>query len=268
VRNLDLQDVARISELGGLGATSPEKNVDVVTQHDTLTGRRNMSRQSGLLLSFQGNQPLEAPSNFRRKAYFAGKRVLDIVLAGGALLLLSPALLTIALAIRITSPGNALFRQPRIGYRGKTFTILKFRTMYTDRSDIGGSRQASLDDDRVTPLGRVLRRGSLDELPQLLNIMLGDMSLVGPRPYPLDMLIEGRRYEDLAPYYWMRHSVLPGLSGWAQANGLRGATDSAAEARNRLDHDIAYVQNASLLLDLAIVLKTVRREFLHKGTGY
>jgi len=226
VRNFDVQDVAGINDLGDFGATSPGQDLAAGDQQRGLTARREPSSQSGLLLSFDGDQPVEIPDGFRRRTYFAAKRTLDIVVAGAALVLLSPLLLGITFAISVSTRGGAFFPQPRVGYGGKTFTILKFRTMYSNKSDVGGRRQASIDDDRVTPLGRVLRRGNLDELPQLLNIIAGDMSLVGPRPYPLDMEIEGKRYEDLVPYNLLRFSVSPGLSVLAQANCLRGPTHS------------------------------------------
>jgi lipopolysaccharide/colanic/teichoic acid biosynthesis glycosyltransferase len=266
---VDLSDVIQTSATDGRDSNSPIQIFNAAERQPAPAPEPVVAvGQSGLPLVFAHGRPTEVADSPRRRAYFRAKRGLDIVLASGALLLLSPALLIITLAIMAGSPGGALFRQPRVGFRGRQFTILKFRTMYADRSDIGGSRQASADDDRVTPIGRKLRKGNLDELPQLINIIRGDMSLVGPRPYPLDMTIEGTRYEDHVPYYDMRFSVPPGLSGWAQANGLRGATEDAASARVRVDHDIAYVQNASLWLDLRILWRTARREFLGGGTGF
>jgi lipopolysaccharide/colanic/teichoic acid biosynthesis glycosyltransferase len=192
---------------------------------------------------------------------------MDIVLSGAAILALLPLLVGVALAIRLTSPGPALFVQRRGGWDGRTFQMLKFRTMFIDRSDADGVAQAVRDDPRVTPVGAFLRRTSLDELPQLFNILRGDMSVVGPRPHPIAMQAAGVRYEQLVPYYDKRGVMRPGLSGWAQVNGLRGPTDKAGPAIARIEHDLAYVQNFSLWLDIRIIAGTLRREFLG-GSGF
>ena len=184
------------------------------------------------------------------------KRVMDVVLAVLALVVLGPALILLAIAIRLTSKGPALFRQDRDGLNGRVISVYKFRSMYIDRGEAG-----------VTPLGRFIRRTSIDELPQLLNVIRGDMSLVGPRPHPVGLLAAGGPYETLVPYYHARHVMKPGISGWAQANGLRGSTDDATMARARIEHDIAYIQNFNLLLDIRIMIRTVQREFV-TGTGY
>jgi lipopolysaccharide/colanic/teichoic acid biosynthesis glycosyltransferase len=138
--------------------------------------------------------------------------------------------------------------------------------MRLDATDLSGVRQTAPDDDRVTPVGRFLRTTSIDELPQLWNILRGDMSVIGPRPMVKGQLAAGSSYRQVVPYYDYRHMVRPGLSGWAQANGLRGPTTDAVSARQRIDHDCAYVQNVSLALDLKIILQTIRREFL-TGSG-
>jgi lipopolysaccharide/colanic/teichoic acid biosynthesis glycosyltransferase len=144
--------------------------------------------------------------------------------------------------------------------------MLKFRTMYDDHADPTGQAQTRPDDERITPVGRLLRRTSIDELPQLINVITGDMSLVGPRPHVAGMLAAGIDYAELVPYYNLRHTMRPGLSGWAQANGLRGPTDSAEIARARIDHDIAYIQNFSIWLDLKIIWLTLVKEFV-TGSG-
>jgi lipopolysaccharide/colanic/teichoic acid biosynthesis glycosyltransferase len=144
--------------------------------------------------------------------------------------------------------------------------MLKFRTMFVDAGDASGIVQTTANDSRVTPLGRFLRAKSIDELPQLFNVLVGDMSIVGPRPHVEGMLAGGRPYEELVPYYRLRHHMRPGLSGWAQANGLRGPTTDAAVAKARIDHDLAYIQNFSLMLDAEIIVLTIKREFF-TGTG-
>jgi lipopolysaccharide/colanic/teichoic acid biosynthesis glycosyltransferase len=194
------------------------------------------------------------------------KRALDIALALLALVVLSPLLVGTAIGIKLTSRGPVLISQLRDGRAGTPFRMLKFRTMFHDMGDLSGVRQTTTGDCRITPLGRWLRRRSIDELPQLCNVLLGDMSLVGPRPHPIGMQAAGRRYDELVPYYTHRHAMRPGLSGWAQCNGLRGPTDDPDRARARIDHDLAYIQNFNLWLDMRIIVKTLARE-LPRGTG-
>ena len=201
-----------------------------------------------------------------RRLHLAGKRVFDVLVAVAALLVLGPLLIGLALAIKATSRGPVLFRQAREGHFGRSFMALKFRTMAATRCDRTGLMQTAANDQRVTALGRVMRRTSLDELPQLFNVLWGDMSLVGPRPHVSGMLAGGMSYRDLVPYYDYRLIMRPGLTGWAQANGWRGPTDRAENAMARIDHDVAYIQNFSLWLDLRIVWQTLRWEFL-SGTG-
>lgn len=195
------------------------------------------------------------------------KRGMDIVLATAALFTLFPLLIIVALAIKITSPGPVLFVQFRDGIRGTTFPMFKFRTMYAHLGDASGVKQTKRNDPRITRIGAFLRRTSIDELPQLFNILRGDMSVIGPRPHPIEMLAAGKAYRALVPYYDMRHAVRPGLSGWAQANGYRGLTGDSKDAIDRINHDIAYIQNFSLLLDLRIIMHTISREFL-SGSGF
>lgn len=194
------------------------------------------------------------------------KRGFDIGTALTLLVVLMPGLLLIAAAIKLTSPGPVLFRQQRYGLNNELFEILKFRSMSVESADTSGIRQTQAGDPRVTPLGRILRRSSLDELPQLINVLRGDMSLVGPRPHVPGMLAADRLYEDLVPYYFERHRVRPGVTGLAQANGLRGSTKDAAVATARIDQDVAYVENWSLMLDMRILWTTAKSEFL-SGSG-
>ena len=199
-------------------------------------------------------------------ALFSMKRVIDVMGAGSALLFFAPLFISIAVAIKLTSPGPVLFSQRRYGYRSRLFRIYKFRTMYTHLGDRAGTRQALRGDPRVTRIGRMLRATSLDELPQLLNVLKGDMSLVGPRPHVPGMLANGMLYEELVPYYFQRHTVRPGITGLAQVSGFRGDTTKASDAVARVDCDIHYIENWSPWMDVKIILKTCQREFL-SGSG-
>lgn len=181
------------------------------------------------------------------------KRAIDLLVSVPLLILLSPVMLVIAILIKVTSPGGpVLFRQPRVGLRDKRFTVYKFRSMIPDAEARTGPVVAAPKDDRCTPVGRWLRRLSLDELPQLWNIVRGDMSLVGPRPMPI-FLVE--RFSEEIPRYLERHQVRPGLTGWAQVNDLRGGELFETRAM----YDIYYVENWSLALDLKILALTAGR---------
>jgi len=182
-----------------------------------------------------------------------GKRAIDITGAFFALLLFLPLLLCIALAVRLESGGPVIFRQRRTGHQGKIFTIYKFRTM-TVAEDCGNVRQATKGDARVTAIGGVLRKLSLDELPQFLNVLKGDMSLVGPRPHAL---AHDDYYGDLIPTYVDRFRAKPGLTGLAQVNGLRGEIQDLRCMRDRIGADNLYIDSWSLGLDIAILAKTV-----------
>jgi polysaccharide biosynthesis protein PslA len=196
----------------------------------------------------------------------AMKRIFDLVGASLALLFFAPLLIAIALAIKATSSGPVFFRQARYGQRNRLFRIYKFRTMYAHLGDAAGVRQAVNNDDRVTPVGRFLRQTSLDELPQLFNVLKGEMSLVGPRPHVPGMLAGGMVYEDLVPYYFQRHMVRPGITGLAQVSGCRGSTAHRASAIARIDLDLDYIVIWSHRLDLRIIGRTIVTEFL-SGNG-
>jgi putative colanic acid biosynthesis UDP-glucose lipid carrier transferase len=180
------------------------------------------------------------------------KRALDLAIAIPALLLLSPLLLVLALIVRLDAGGPVLFRQTRLGKDGKPFDIFKFRTM-TVLENGDTVVQAKVDDVRVTASGKWLRASSLDELPQLLNIIAGDMSLVGPRPHARAHDVH---YAGLIANYTLRQTVKPGLTGWAQVNGHRGETPTLDTMRARVDFDIWYAKNAGVLLDLTILART------------
>jgi len=174
----------------------------------------------------------------------------------------------IAIAIKLTSPGPVLFRQLRYGLNNELFKIYKFRTLYVEKSDQSGVNQIQRHDPRVTPFGRILRRWNLDELPQLLNVVKGDMSLVGPRPHVPEMLAAGVVYEELVPYYFQRHRVRPGITGLAQAMGFRGSTEDATLAIARIDMDLKYINSWSFQFDLWILVETARKELIAAGNGH
>ncbi|MFD1694347.1 sugar transferase [Roseibium aestuarii] len=208
------------------------------------------------------------PSSERSRAYrLPLKRTLDVAGAIGGLVMLSPLLVIVAATIRVTSPGPVLFKQLRYGLNGELFTVLKFRTMHLAQTDESGVQQTQKNDPRVTPIGRFLRRSSFDELPQLWNVLRGDMALVGPRPHVPNMLAAGVRYEDFDHRYMNRHKVRPGITGLAQVNGYRGETTDAHAARMRLRYDLEYVDGYSNRKDIEILFKTVWREFF-RGSGY
>lgn len=199
--------------------------------------------------------------------HFVAKRCFDIVVAAAALVMLSPFFAVVAILIKLDSKGDVLFRQQRWGKGNSIITVLKFRSMAEDLGDITGIAQTVIDDPRLTRMGRILRKTNIDELPQLINILIGDMSLVGPRCHAVGMRAAGVLYEDLVPEYHARHRVRPGLTGLAQVRGFRGPTDTAFKARARIKSDLYYIENFSLFLDVQIMLRTVRNE-LSGGTGF
>jgi exopolysaccharide biosynthesis polyprenyl glycosylphosphotransferase len=181
------------------------------------------------------------------------KTVEDYLLASLALLLLSPLLILVAVAIKLDSPGPVFFMQPRLGFNNRRFEIYKFRSMYHCEVPEHRVRQASKGDPRVTRVGRFIRRTSIDELPQLLNVLNGTMSLVGPRPHALS---HNEEFAEQVRGYFARHRVKPGITGWAQVNGFRGETDTVEKIKARVEHDVYYAENWSLLFDLRILLMT------------
>jgi Undecaprenyl-phosphate glucose phosphotransferase len=186
------------------------------------------------------------------------KRGEDLLIAGTALLFLSPVLLLTALLVRLSSPGPIFFVQPRIGFNNELIKVLKFRTMYAEQSDLKAEQTTTADDPRVTPIGRVLRRLSLDELPQLFNVIRGDMSLVGPRPHATHMKVGDRYYQDAVRGYAGRHRVKPGITGLAQVKGVRGEIRTVDRAKLRVEYDTKYIDGWSVWLDLWILTLTFR----------
>lgn len=185
------------------------------------------------------------------------KRAFDLAITIPLLVLLAVPLLLIALAIRIESKGPAVFRQVRVGQGSRQFRIFKFRSMRLETSDADGNRSTARDDDRITRIGRFIRRTSIDELPQLLNVLRGDMSLIGPRPHALGSLAGAALFWEVTDRYWMRHALKPGITGLAQIRGFRGATERAEDLEQRLRCDLEYLENWSLGRDFLILVKTL-----------
>ena len=189
------------------------------------------------------------------------KRVSDIVLSGLILLLISPILLILALGVKLSSPGPIIFRQRRTGLDGEIIEVYKFRSMRaTDDGPV--VKQATRDDPRITPFGAIIRRTSLDELPQFINVLQGRMSIVGPRPHAV---AHNEQYRKLVKAYMARHKVKPGITGWAQVNGLRGETDTLDKMAARIEYDLEYLRNWTLGLDLLIIVRTVKLVFFDRG---
>jgi exopolysaccharide biosynthesis polyprenyl glycosylphosphotransferase len=191
------------------------------------------------------------------------KRLIDVVLASIALVFLLPVMLLTAIAIKLDGPGPVIFRQFRKGFNGQQFAMLKFRTMSVQENGATVT-QATRNDPRVTGIGKLLRASSIDELPQLINVLSGEMSLIGPRPHAL---AHDSQFEKLLSDYAFRHHVKPGITGWAQCNGARGATPKIEQIQERVKLDLWYINNWSLWLDFQILVKTVF-EVLRKRNAF
>ena len=185
------------------------------------------------------------------------KRVFDVVVALGGLIALSPLLLVVAVLIKLEDRGPVLFIQRRLGRGNQFFDMFKFRSMREEKLDPNGDRSAARDDDRVTRIGAFIRRTSIDELPQILNVLSGDMSIVGPRPHALGSRANNKYFWDIDRKYWQRHCLKPGLTGLAQVRGHRGATEVEKDLTDRLQSDLEYIAGWSLRRDIGIVLRTV-----------
>jgi Undecaprenyl-phosphate glucose phosphotransferase len=185
------------------------------------------------------------------------KQIEDRVLGAAILTMISPLMLAIALMIKLDSPGPVLFRQKRYGFNNQLIEVFKFRSMYAHMTDHDAAQLTRRNDPRVTRVGAFLRRTSLDELPQFLNVVRGEMSIVGPRPHALSAKAGALLYQDAVKYYDARHRVKPGITGWAQVNGWRGETDTVEQIRKRVEHDLYYIEHWSILLDLKIIIRTI-----------
>ncbi|HSI39649.1 MAG TPA: undecaprenyl-phosphate glucose phosphotransferase [Xanthobacteraceae bacterium] len=185
------------------------------------------------------------------------KWLFDRVVGTGVLLAVSPLMLLVALAVKLDSPGPVFFRQRRYGFNNELIEVLKFRSMYVDASDATASRLVTRGDPRVTRVGRFIRKTSLDELPQLFNVVFaGNLSLVGPRPHAVHAKAANQLYDEVVDGYFARHRVQPGITGWAQINGWRGETDTSEKIQRRVECDLFYIENWSVMFDLLILLKT------------
>ncbi|WP_349360483.1 undecaprenyl-phosphate glucose phosphotransferase [Stappia sp.] len=184
------------------------------------------------------------------------KRGFDLIFATLALIALSPVMLATALAIRLESKGPVLFRQKRYGFNNEVIEVLKFRSMYHEMADPEARRVVTRDDPRVTRVGKFIRRSSIDELPQLLNVLRGDLSLVGPRPHAVNAHTNEELWDKVVDGYFARHKVKPGVTGWAQINGWRGEVDKPEKIQKRVEYDVYYIENWSILFDLKILVLT------------
>lgn len=247
-------------------APAPSRGAAMAAETDVADGSDEalVLDQSGLMLRMRSvSDP--APVDGSRVNGLS-KRMFDFTLALVGLVFLLPLLVGVAILIKLTSPGPVFFRQQREGLGGRRFELYKFRSMRSEPGALSAKGQAADEDQRITPLGSFLRKTSMDELPQLINVFRGDMSLVGSRPHVPDMRVAGGLYQEVVPYYHLRANVRPGLTGWAQVNGLRGPIPEQRLAADRINHDLAYIQNWSLVLDCRILLRTLWREF-SGGTG-
>ncbi len=185
------------------------------------------------------------------------KGLFDRVVGALLLLILSPILIVTAIAVKLDSRGPVFFRQKRYGFNNELIEVFKFRSMHVDQCDITASKLVTRDDPRVTRVGRFIRKASIDELPQLFNVVFkGDLSLVGPRPHALHAKAENRLYDQVVDGYFARHKVKPGITGWAQINGWRGETDTEEKIQRRVEFDLYYIENWSVFFDFYIVAMT------------
>ena len=224
---------------------------EILLDRDLLYGAVAVGSYVGEDTLVMSRGPLNLMSRFQ-------KRTFDLVLTSLALILLSPLLIAVAIAIKLEDGGPIFFRQLRVGQGSRHFQIFKFRSMAVDRTDSAGTVSAARDDCRVTKVGRFIRRTSIDELPQLLNVILGHMSLVGPRPHALGSLAGEHLFWQVDENYWIRHALKPGLTGLAQVRGYRGATDTPDALRKRVSSDLEYLSTWSLSLDVIIIGRTLR----------
>jgi Undecaprenyl-phosphate glucose phosphotransferase len=201
------------------------------------------------LLDIYG-RPLSFGQSLLKTAFDRGAAALGIVA-------LSPLLLIVAAAIKLDSKGPVLFRQNRYGFGDRVIGVYKFRTMKAESADTNGEKQTAVNDPRITGIGGFLRRSSIDELPQLLNVLRGELSLVGPRPHAVSMRVKQRRNEDIVPDYALRHHVKPGITGWAQINGYHGPVETEKALHERVAYDLDYINNWSLWFDIRILLRTL-----------
>jgi putative colanic acid biosynthesis UDP-glucose lipid carrier transferase len=238
-----------------------------ILRHQMITIRFVMDMFGLEMRTHSMTQLLGFPSlNLNMTPMVGGSRLIkaieDRVLSALILILISPLLLGIAIGVKCTSRGPIFFKQLRHGWDGRIITIYKFRTMFEHQEEAGRVSQAKLDDPRVTPFGRLLRKMSLDELPQFINVLQGRMSIVGPRPHAVS---HNEFYKDSIKAYMQRHKVKPGITGWAQVNGWRGETDTLEKMEKRVEYDLYYIENWSLGLDIKIIFLTILKGLINKN---
>lgn len=222
-----------------------------------LAAHTSMLRFRPKAYSFIGRIPLIDVSNKPISDWdFVLKWGFDKIVGTAALIALAPIMALVALAIKLDSRGPALFRQKRYGFNNELIEVFKFRSMYVNQSDRNAAKLVTKDDPRVTRVGRFIRKTSLDELPQLFNVVMGTLSLVGPRPHALQAKAADQLYHEVVDGYFARHKVKPGITGWAQINGWRGETDTEDKIQKRVEHDIYYIENWSVFFDAYILLRT------------
>jgi lipopolysaccharide/colanic/teichoic acid biosynthesis glycosyltransferase len=213
---------------------------------------------------YRGHCVMRVSSGSLDLANRALKRALDLSITIPLIIFLSPLLALVALAIKLDSSGPILFRQTRMGYGNRLFSVLKFRSMHHDLCDTNGAQSTLRHDQRITRVGKIIRATSIDELPQLLNVLYGSMSLVGPRPHALGSLAGLERFWEVDHRYWHRHALKPGITGLAQIRGFRGATMSRDDLVNRLQADLEYMNNWSIGQDISILFATFK-VLMHKN---
>lgn len=248
---------SRSPEIFALGDRLQWISADVVTPLE----QPGFLSRSSALTQVAGVPALQLTRHPFRGTQGLVKQVQDYVVAAGGLILTAPVMAAAAAAIVLEGGGPVLFRQERIGFNGRPFSIYKLRTMAPDPSDDGRGGQRR-GDPRVTRVGAILRRTSIDELPQLLNVLRGEMSIVGPRPHVAGMRVDGDPYSEAVRCYAARHQIKPGITGWAQINGMRGGIDTLDKARRGVDLDLDYMRNWSLQLDLGIMARTLTRHMV------
>ncbi|WP_231573599.1 undecaprenyl-phosphate glucose phosphotransferase [Thermopetrobacter sp. TC1] len=234
-----------------------------------ISGQASRLKLSPRAYDYLGNLPLLAVFDkpLGTWGWFV-KEVFDRVVAALLLILFAPVMAAVALAIKLESPGPVLFRQKRYGFNNELIEVYKFRSMYVDRCDANASRLVTKDDPRVTRVGRFIRKTSLDELPQLFNVLKGELSLVGPRPHATQAKAADALYQEVVDGYFARHKVKPGITGWAQINGWRGETDTYEKIINRVKYDLEYIENWSIWFDIYILLMTPIALFSRKNAEH
>jgi Undecaprenyl-phosphate glucose phosphotransferase len=277
--NADIHGYARLGSLDDLLEVSREMRIDLAIVALPVAGEKRLTSVVGRMSVLPADIKLPAQAtqiHFSPRIYShvgpvamidlydkpiadwgtVAKWLFDKTFGLLALIALAPLMAAIAVAIKLDSPGPVLFRQKRYGFNNELVEICKFRSMYIDRCDANADQLVTKADDRVTRVGRFLRKTSLDELSQLLNVIKGELSLVGPRPHALSAKAADRLYGEVVAGYFARHKVKPGITGWAQIHGWRGETDTPEKIQRRVDHDIYYIENWSVFLDLYILLRT------------